>query len=161
MLLGEYDFDAPEWTEVSDAAQELIRKMLEYDPQKRYSAEEVLNDPWFKMVLGEEEVCEQPLTINALNQMSRFKADRKLQEALWLFLIRHMSTKDERNLLLKAFHALDLNGDGKLSREELIAGYKQIMGCEDPEAQVDAIMKALDCNNSGSIEYTGILVVEI
>jgi len=29
------------------------------------------------------------------------------------------------------------------------------MGSKNPEAEVDAIFKALDNNNSGTIEYTG------
>lgn len=37
-------------------------------------------------------------------------------------MVNFLSTKDEKNELLKQFQSLDLNGDGKLSREELIVG---------------------------------------
>ncbi len=33
-----------------------------------------------------------------------------------------MATTDEKNSLLKTFKALDTNGDGTLSRDELIKG---------------------------------------
>lgn len=46
----------------------------------------------------------------------------KLQEATWIFLVNIMATKQEKDELLKAFKALDINGDGQLSKEELIAG---------------------------------------
>ena len=39
-----------------------------------------------------------------------------------MYLVNHLSTKEEKNELEKTFHALDINGDGKLSREELIIG---------------------------------------
>jgi len=66
-----------------------------------------------------------------------------------------LATKEEKNQLLKTFQALDLNGDGQLSKEELIIGYKKIMESENAEEEVEAIMKVVDSNGSGSIDYTG------
>jgi len=34
-------------------------------------------------------------------------------------------------------------------------GYKQILGEDNAEAEVDRIMKAVDSNNSGALDYTG------
>lgn len=48
--------------------------------------------------------------------------------------------------------------DGKLSREELVNGYKNILNVgqeEVAEEEVNRIMNAVDKNNSGSIDYTG------
>jgi calcium-dependent protein kinase len=56
---------------------------------------------------------------------------------------------------LKTFQALDLNNDGQLTREELILGYKKIMNAVDAEEEVERIMKTVDTNNSGAIDYTG------
>jgi calcium-dependent protein kinase len=36
--------------------------------------------------------------------------------------VNFLATKEEKTELLKTFQTLDLNGDGKLSREELIIG---------------------------------------
>jgi len=36
--------------------------------------------------------------------------------------VNYLTTKEEKNELLKTFQALDLNGDGQLSKEELIIG---------------------------------------
>ena len=55
--------------------------------------------------------------------------------------------------LQKAFKALDTNSDGKLSREELITGYRQTMG-DLAEDEVDRIMKAADTDGSGEIDYS-------
>jgi len=41
---------------------------------------------------------------------------------------------------------LDTNGDGMLSREELINGYEKIMSSTEAEKEVDEIMKAVDNN---------------
>ena len=41
-----------------------------------------------------------------------------------MFFVNYLASKDEKNELLEAFKSLDINGDGKLSREELVIGKK-------------------------------------
>jgi len=43
---GEYDFPDPYWTDISDAAKNLVQCLLTLDPKKRYSAKQVLSHPW-------------------------------------------------------------------------------------------------------------------
>lgn len=43
---GFYDFPAAEWCTISEEAKDLIKKLLVRDPSKRYTATEVLKDPW-------------------------------------------------------------------------------------------------------------------
>jgi len=35
--------------------------------------------------------------------MMSFKAEKKLQEATWMFLVNYLASKEEKNELLKAF----------------------------------------------------------
>ncbi|KAJ7995687.1 hypothetical protein DPEC_G00247160 [Dallia pectoralis] len=46
ILLGQLDFPSPSWDNVSVAAKELIRRMLQVDVEQRYSAVQVLDHPW-------------------------------------------------------------------------------------------------------------------
>ncbi len=57
------------------------------------------------------------------------------------------------NELQKAFKTLDKNSDGKLSRQELIDGYTEILG-DLAEEEVDRIMKIADSDGSGEIDYS-------
>eukprot|EP00944_MAST-04C_sp_MAST-4C-sp1_P002188 g2188.t1 len=43
---AEYEFVSPYWDDISDSAKDLIKKLLEVDPEARYSAEQVLAHPW-------------------------------------------------------------------------------------------------------------------
>lgn len=43
---GEYEFPDNEWSEISEDAKDLIRRLLVRDPRKRFSAKEVLNHRW-------------------------------------------------------------------------------------------------------------------
>jgi len=56
--------------------------------------------------------------------------------------------------LQRAFKALDKNSDGKLSRDELIDGYRTIYG-DLAEEEVDKILARVDANGSGEIDYSG------
>ena len=72
-----------------------------------------------------------------------------------MYIVNSLTTKDERNELLKTFQQLDSNGDGVLSREELLAGYKKTLGAAEAEEEVTKIMQQVDKNNSGAIDYSG------
>lgn len=126
--LGHFTFDSPEWQVVSDGAKSLIKKMLEYNPSERVSAEKAIADPWITKQIGSEEV-DKPLAIKALSNLKTFRVDQKLQEATWVFLVNYLATKEEKKELLKTFQALDKNGDGQLNREELINGKFEINFC--------------------------------
>ena len=72
-----------------------------------------------------------------------------------------MSTSQEKVTLLKTFQRLDLNGDGQLTKEELLEGYKNIMNNPNPEAEVENIMRMVDNNESGAIDYTEFVMATI
>lgn len=151
--IGKFNFDTQEWKQISQEAKNLISNMLQKDPAKRFSAEQCLQDKWFQMNQDKEVVDQKSLTIS-LNNLKSFRAGKKLQDATWAFLVNYMSTKDEKNELMKVFQSLDLNKDGKLSREELVIGYQKILNAGEAEEEVDKIMKAVDKNASGEIDYT-------
>lgn len=48
ILSGFYEFNSPDWDDISYPAKELISWMLQVDPLQRYSAYEILQHPWIK-----------------------------------------------------------------------------------------------------------------
>ena len=57
--------------------------------------------------------------------------------------------------MMQTFKALDINSDGKLSRDELIFGFSKLMDNEQAEAEVNRILKTIDKNDNGEIDYSG------
>jgi len=153
--VGKYNFDDAVWLNVSEDAKRFIKKMMELDPNKRYSAQEALDDGWFKKVI-EKEVVDQPLALQNLKNLKNFGFESKLQEATWVFLVSYFSTKEEKEKLLETFRALDLDHDGQLTKDELKHGYVNIMGMtnELAEEEAERVMRQLDTNHSGSIDYS-------
>ena len=54
----------------------------------------------------------------------------------------------------ETFTNLDKDGNGTLSREELLEGFTDLMGKVEAEKEVNKIMSEVDTDNSGTINYT-------
>ena len=52
---------------------------------------------------------------------------------------------------------MDKNGDGKLSKDELLEEYTKMMGEADAREEVERIMKEVDSDNNGFIDYSEFL----
>jgi Ca2+-binding EF-hand superfamily protein len=59
-------------------------------------------------------------------------------------MVTQLATKEEMSELQKAFNKLDANGDGKLSQEELLNGFNEIMGELSAVEEVKRIMGMVD-----------------
>lgn len=119
-------FDDPEWNEISAEAKDLIRKMLNRDEAKRFSASQVLQHKWFKQWYKPENDLTsaegQAVFKGALDRMNKFTNQCKLQKTVFLWMANVMSRKEETTVLNDIFMKIDANGDGKLSKEEMNSG---------------------------------------
>jgi calcium-dependent protein kinase len=66
--------------------------------------------------------------------------------------------KDETEEMEKVFKSLDENGDGMLSKEEVLNGYESHFGVPINEQEVDKLFEAVDTDGSGTIDYTEFVV---
>jgi serine/threonine protein kinase len=74
ILHARYDFPSPWWDNVSDGAKGLVKKLLELDPVKRLTAEQVMSEHWILNAAPTE------LT-GAKKQLKKYNASRKLRKA--------------------------------------------------------------------------------
>lgn len=70
------------------------------------------------------------------------------------FIASQLVSKEETEHLEKIFKLIDTNGDGNLSKEEILAGYEEHFGIPISEAEVDKMFKEIDIDGNGSIDYT-------
>lgn len=154
---GKFTFPDEEWATISNDAKNLITNMLEFDSKKRFSAIECLNHSWFNA--NNTTVVDNNLTKRALTNMKKFHAERKLQQASLTYIVNHLMSKEDKNELLEVFNKFDTDHDGVLSKEEIFNGYKETLGEIEAAKEVERIMKAVDINGDGTIDYNEFLIV--
>ena len=143
---GKQDSVAAEWEEVSKEAKDLIKKLIA-KPEKRLTAQEALDHKWFKMWKGQNEP--KSFKKRNLKSFKHFMKNSKLQQAALTAIAVQSSPEDIKDLK-ETFMALDKNGDGSLTFEELKSG----LGHKENADTLIELLKGADTDNSGSIEYT-------
>ena len=159
VLSGKFQFPEEDWGQVSQEAKDLIKKMLTKDPKKRISALYSMQDVWFKKN-EEKSEYDKKLAKKVLNNMKKFKKHRILEKTIISFIINQLVKKDERLELEKQFKDWDTNGDGVLSKEEIINGYRKTYGKVD-ENEIENMIKSIDLDGNGVIDYNEFLACSI
>lgn len=142
-----FSYSNPLWKNISDQAKDLINKMLT-DPEKRLTAEQVLQHTWIKDLAPHSNEAILKLNINNLKTYSN---SSKIKKAVMTFICSRMKDEEVSNLK-EIFISIDKNGDGHLSLEEVKEGMKKI-GID--EIGIEDLFKKMDTDNSGMIDYTG------
>lgn len=143
---GVFDFDGEEWEDVSNEAKDLIQKLIT-KPERRLTAQEALDHVWIK-TLAKNAKQERLQKVN-LDSLKKFQHHQKLKQAALTAIAVQANPNDIKNLK-DTFRALDVNGDGSLTLEELRHGLKEVQNGDD----LLELMKAADTDNSGTINYT-------
>ena len=91
---------------------------------------------------------------SVLTNLSSFTNTVKLKSAIFTYIAAQCVSQADIRQLSSAFKVLDKNGDGKVSKDELLVVYKEIIGGLDPEKEVNTIMQNVDTDGSGFIDYT-------
>jgi len=154
--MGKFTFSDAVWSQISDKAKALITKLLTYDPDQRVSAEEALKHPWIEEMSSVQ--IDSSMAISALSNLKNFRADQKLKQATFAFIASQLLTKSEKENLGKIFKAIDVNGDGKLSKEEILEGYTKFFGKTMEKEDVLKMFDSVDIDKSGFIDYSEFVV---
>lgn len=151
ILNKEVSFIDIEWVKVSDSAKDLIKLLLDKDPAKRPMASEVIMHPWIQQNMHgiSSKVC-----LDSVKNLVTFKSQVKIQHATFEFIVSHLSTQVELKKLQDTFMVLDINGDGKLSREEIQIGIQKV---NIEKYDIEEIIEECDADGSDFIDYSEFL----
>jgi calcium-dependent protein kinase len=145
---GRYDFDSPEWTQVSNEAKDLISRLLLLDPSKRLTADEALRHPWLSGFAPSTEIT---LNSNIFTSLKRFTGNNKLKKAA-LAVIADQMTENEIVELKNQFMAIDADGNGVITVAELADALRG-MGHGMIEEEVTELVKGIDIDGDGLVDY--------
>jgi calcium-dependent protein kinase len=85
--------------------------------------------------------------------MTNYMDTQNLKRTTLTFIASRIP-EDQINDLREVFSKFDANGDGRLNLEELKAGVTKVPGIGLTENDVEKVMKVMDSNNNGFIDYT-------
>ena len=153
ILSGKFDFNPKYFKDVSDKAKDLIKKCLIYDKYKRISAEDALKHEFFMDDINPNNIFEDEIdTKNILLSLKNFSYHSKIYQTVLTYLSHNFTDKEELNKLKKIFYKIDLNLGGKLSKSEFEQAFKEA-GIDINKEQIETMMKSIDFDGNGFIEY--------
>lgn len=157
--LENFGFPEDIWAKLSAEAKNLLKRIFCAESE-RISAEECLAHRWI-IEKSQRPICNEVILKSVLTRLSNFQSFHKLREAVYTFIITQFISLKETRVLREVFRSIDANGDGKLSLSELADQYSLTMGSEDAKKEAEKIMKEVDSDNNGFIDYTEFLKVNL
>ena len=153
--IGKYNKHDERYVKHSEEVKDLVSRLLEKNIEKRLSAKEALNHPWFEKFGGRILFSNfKPEEIKPyIENLFHYKYNSKLQELVIAFLVHNLSNNDETLIILKMFRYFNKSGDCKLTKNELKKGLYHYKDKEEVDEMADAIFEKLDGDNNGYIEY--------
>ena len=153
ILSGKFRFEDKYFKNVSEKAKDLISKCLIYDKNKRISVEEVLKHEFFAADLNLNNIFEDDIdSKNVLISLKNYSQHSKIYQFVLTYLSHNFADKEQLNKLKKIFYKIDLDLDGKLSKEELFTAFKEA-GMEMQNDQLNKVIESIDFDGNGYIEY--------
>ena len=153
---GKYDLESSPFNKCSKSVLDLIRKLLVMDKNKRISAQEALLHPWFKEQKAKElynQIKDENIIKKLLENLKKYKRNSVIQETALAYLVHNFPQMKDVVNSCKLFNQIDINGDGKISEEELYKGLSTKIKSSTLKDDVRQIFKNLDMDNNKYIEY--------
>ena len=149
---GVFTFNPSDWRNISDDAKDLIRKMLQFNPNDRFTAEQALNHIWVKKTAPK--AIDAPLESSHVDNLKNFRAQNKLKKAALHVIAQQLPDSEVANLK-NVFMSIDKNGDGQLTVAEIIEGIdKSGIKADALGIDIKEVLMNIDSNQSGCIDYT-------
>ena len=146
-----YEFPEQKWSKISVEAKDLLTKML-IQEDKRLSASQVLQHPWFDIIKNEKITFEK-LHFGKDNFFKEYKDSNQLKKIVLLYI----ASKLEENEILdlkNLFKAFDKDENGQIDYKEFEQGLMELNSEELNKDEIRQFFNDIDADNNGKIDYT-------
>ena len=146
-----YEFPEQKWSKISVEAKDLLSKML-IQEDKRLSASQVLQHPWFDIIKNEKITFEK-LNFGKDNFFKEYKDSNQLKKIVLLYI----ASKLEENEILdlkNLFKAFDKDENGQIDYKEFEQGLMELNSEELNKDEIRQFFNDIDADNNGKIDYT-------
>jgi calcium-dependent protein kinase len=159
-----YSFEDPIWDSISDSAKDFIKYLLTYEEKDRPTAEQALGHPFLKEAkIRSVANIDTKVAERAMTSLEAFGmgGSMSLACAANAYITAQLLTKEETEEVDELFRAMDIDGDGILTKEEIKASYQEILGRNLSDDEVDAMFDRIDADASGTIGYSEFVVATL
>lgn len=150
------EFPNKDFQSISKDAIDLLTLMLNRNVEERPTAIQVLEHAWIQTA---KEHIQIPLTNQTLSNLASFQAQYRLQTATLFYISSQLLSYKETKNLSKSFKQLDVNSDGRLSKEEIINGF-HLIEMKIP-INIDDMMEKCDIDGNGFVDYNEFVTVTL
>ncbi|XP_020218830.1 calcium-dependent protein kinase 32 [Cajanus cajan] len=150
------DFRREPWPKVSDNAKDLVKKMLDPDPKRRLTAQEVLDHPWLQNANKAPNVS---LGETVRTRLMQFSVMNKLKKRALRAIAEHLSIEEVAGIK-EGFEVMDTENNGKINIDELRVGLHKL-GHQIPDEDVKILMEAGDVDKDGYLDYGEFVAISI
>jgi calcium-dependent protein kinase len=151
---GVYEKNDLRYQKASPEVKDLIEKLLISDPKKRISAKDSLEHIWFKKYQANSlyyNITKNEI-LHCIQNLLSYDINNKFQELMLTYIVHNMPNKKQTKIAIGLFKLVNINGDGKLLKDELKKTLLYFVS-EEYLKNFDTIFELLDSENRGYIEY--------
>uniref|UniRef100_A0A803P9M4 non-specific serine/threonine protein kinase n=1 Tax=Cannabis sativa TaxID=3483 RepID=A0A803P9M4_CANSA len=156
ILRGVIDFKREPWPQISESAKSLVRQMLQPDPKKRLTAQQVLEHSWIQNAKRTSNV---PLGDIVRTRLKQFSVMNRFKKKALRVIAEHLSV-EEVEVIKDMFALMDSDKDGKVTFEELKTGLRKV-GSQLGEPEIKMLMEVADVDGNGVLDYGEFVAVTI
>ncbi|XP_073278270.1 calcium-dependent protein kinase 32-like [Primulina huaijiensis] len=149
-------FKRDPWPKVSDKAKDLVKKMLNPDPRKRLTPEEVLDHPWLQNAKSAPNVS---LGETVRARLKQFSMMNKLKKRALRVIAEHLSVEEVAGIV-EGFQSMDTDNKGKIGIDELRVGLHKL-GHHIPDSDLQILMEAGDVDKDGYLNCGEFVAISV
>ncbi|GJT20460.1 calcium-dependent protein kinase 8-like protein [Tanacetum coccineum] len=150
------DIKKDPWSKVSDNAKDLVQKMLDRDPKRRLTAQQVLEHPWLFDAKAAPNVSLGEVVRSRLKQ---FSVMNKFKKRALRVIAEHLSVEEVAGIK-ETFEMIDTGNKGKINMEELRNGLQKL-GQLINDADLKVLMEAVDLDRDGTFNYGEFVAINV
>ena len=146
-----YNFPESKWKNISIEAKDLILKML-IQEDKRLSASQVLQHPWFNLI-KKEKISFERLNFGKDNFFREYKDSNQLKKIVLLYIASKLEEKEILDLK-NLFKAFDKDENGQIDYKEFEQGLIELKSKGIIKDEIKQYFNDIDADSNGKIDYT-------
>lgn len=90
--------------------------------------------------------------------MKTFRVTQKLKQATYAYIVTHLLSKAEKKPLARLFCEINLNQDGRLSKDEVAKAFEKYFGNAIDTEDIDKMFATIDVSGNNYIEFSEFLL---